>query len=93
MTSEEGRRTAKHHVQRIAQRLVELARVSERAQERFGDEQGGLDMAAQEPFGMKIVRGLIDISQPQDYDMPEPRVFTQAQQFDMTQPEQRAAHR
>jgi len=65
--------------------------VSERAQERFGDEQGGLDMAAQELFGMKIVRGLIDISQPQDYDMPEPRVFTQAQQFDMTQPEQRAA--
>ena len=93
MTSEEGRRTAKHHVQRIAQRLVELARVSERAQERFGDEQGGLDMAAQEPFGMKIVRGHIDFTQPQDYDMPEPGVFTQAQQFDMTQPEQRAAHR
>ena len=89
--SEEGRRTAKNHVERIAQHLVELARVSEQAQERFAYDQGGLDMAAQEPFGMKIVLGPIDFTQAQHYDVPEPGVFTQAQQFDLTQPEQRAA--
>ena len=65
--------------------------MSERAQERFADEQGGLDMAAQEPFGMKIVRGHIDFTQPQHYDMTKPGDFMQPQQFDMTQPEQRAA--
>jgi len=91
MTSKESRRTAKHHVQRIVQHLLELARVSERAQERFVDEQSGLDMAAQEPFGMKIIRGPIDFTQPQHYDMTEPGDFTQPQQFDMTQPGQWAA--
>ena len=86
MTSAESRRTAKHHVQRIAQHLKELAKVSVWIQEHFADEHSPLDTAAQEPSGIMTGGQHIDMTKPQPLGK-----FIGGQHIDMTQPGEWAA--